>query len=80
MTWSLNDVRIASNGRRMLSSSGLRFSEVKESDAGRYTVTVKNSAGSSDLSFNLLVLVMGENQAFRIQFLDFKKMNFTIIR
>ena len=55
VSWARNDVRIVSNGRRMVSSSGLRFSQVKESDAGRYTVWVKNSAGSSSISFTLKV-------------------------
>ena len=55
--WARNDLRIISNGRRMVSPGGIRFSQIKEADAGRYTVSVKNSAGSSSLSFRLIVNV-----------------------
>ena len=55
VTWSRDGVRLLSNSRRMLSSTGIRFSEIRESDAGRYTISVKNSAGSSSSSFQLNV-------------------------
>ena len=50
-----NGVRIGNNPRRIVSEAGMRITSVEFSDDGDYSISAKNTAGGSFLSFSVVV-------------------------
>ena len=50
-----NGVRIGNNARRIVSESGLKITAVDFNDEGDYSISAKNAAGGSFLSFSIIV-------------------------
>lgn len=50
-----NGVRIGNNPRRIVSETGMKITAIEFSDDGDYSISAKNAAGGSFLSFSIVV-------------------------